>query len=119
MPNGLAPEIPDWYKVGWRDVSGIDRPALQEGEAKDKALLDLFLSEQFYGEWYHNAAMVVVVSISLVLGGESAAYSRVPGRSRNALPYSLPFRHGLGVYHPSILQHILLNLYGPHAPEGA
>ena len=62
MPNGPAPEIPDWYKVGWRDVSGIDRPALQEGEAKDKALLDLFLSEQFYGEWYHSAAVIFFVS---------------------------------------------------------
>ncbi|KAI0724221.1 tricalbin [Cerioporus squamosus] len=60
MPAGLAPEIPDWYKVGWRDVSGIDRQKVAEGEEKDKELLSLFLSEQFYGEWYHNAAMVVV-----------------------------------------------------------
>ena len=63
MPNGPAPEIPDWYKVGWRDVSGVDKPVVKaEGEEKEKELLSLFLSEQFYGEWYHNAAMVVVVS---------------------------------------------------------
>ena len=61
MPPGPAPEIPDWYKVGWRDVSGIDRQKVAEGEEKDKELLSLFLSEQFYGEWYHNAALVVVV----------------------------------------------------------
>ncbi|KAI0757330.1 tricalbin [Daedaleopsis nitida] len=60
MPNGPAPEIPDWYKLGWRDVSGIDQPQVAEGEEKDKQLLSLFVSEQFYGEWYHNAAMVVV-----------------------------------------------------------
>ena len=71
MPAGPAPEIPDWYKLGWRDVSGIDRPALQEGEEKDKAVLDLFLSEQFYGEWYHNAALVIVVSAPAVAGRES------------------------------------------------
>ncbi|RPD58353.1 tricalbin [Lentinus tigrinus ALCF2SS1-6] len=60
MPSVPAPEIPDWYKVGWRDVSGIDRQKVAEGEEKDKELLGLFLSEQFYGEWYHNAALVVV-----------------------------------------------------------
>ncbi|KAJ7275417.1 C2 domain-containing protein [Mycena haematopus] len=50
--------IPDWYKVGWRHASGIDEP-LTEGEEKDKGVLDLFLAEQFYGSWYHNAAIIV------------------------------------------------------------
>ena len=63
MPAGLAPEIPDWYKVGWRDVSGVDIPPAAEGDAKDKEILNLFINEQFYGEWYHNAALIVVVSI--------------------------------------------------------
>ena len=61
MPVGPAPPIPDWYKVGWRAVSGIDEPALPEGEAKDKTVLDAFLKEQYYGDWYHNAAIIVVV----------------------------------------------------------
>ena len=61
MPNGSAPEIPHWYKVGWRDVSGIDLP-MAAGDEKHREILGLFLSEQYYGEWYHNAAMVVVVS---------------------------------------------------------
>lgn len=60
MPAGPAPEIPDWYKIGWRAVSGIDTPAA-EGDAKDKLILDAFLKEQFYGEWYHNVAVVIVV----------------------------------------------------------
>ncbi|TBU34912.1 tricalbin [Dichomitus squalens] len=60
MPAGPAPEIPDWYKVGWRDVSGIDIAPAAEGDAKDKEILNLFISEQFYGEWYHNAALIVV-----------------------------------------------------------
>ena len=63
MPAGPAPEIPVWYKVGWRDVSGVDIPPAAEGDAKDKEILNLFINEQFYGEWYHNAALIVVVSI--------------------------------------------------------
>ena len=62
MPPGPAPAIPDWYKVGWRAVGGIDQPALTEGEVKDKTVLETFLHEQFYGEWYHNAALIVFVS---------------------------------------------------------
>ncbi|KAI0336165.1 tricalbin [Cubamyces sp. BRFM 1775] len=63
MPTSPAPAIPDWYKLGWRDVSGIDQPSLAEGEEKDKEVLSLFLKEQFYGEWYHNAAIIVVTVI--------------------------------------------------------
>ncbi|KAI1797561.1 tricalbin [Ganoderma leucocontextum] len=59
MPSGAAPEIPHWYKVGWRDVSGIDLPT-SAGDEQHKEILGRFLSEQYYGEWYHNAAMVVV-----------------------------------------------------------
>ncbi|KAG2155499.1 C2 domain-containing protein [Suillus clintonianus] len=57
-PSGVAPAIPDWYKVGWRAVSNIDAPPLAEGEEKDKHILQLFLSEQYYGQWYHNAALI-------------------------------------------------------------
>lgn len=62
MPAGPAPVIPDWYKIGWRAVGGLDEPALTEGEEKDKAVLLAFLKEQFYGDWYHNAAIIVFVS---------------------------------------------------------
>lgn len=62
MPNGPAPEIPDWYKLGWRDVSGIDKAPPSAGDEADKEVLTLFLKEQFYGEWYHNAALIVAVS---------------------------------------------------------
>lgn len=61
LPNGLAPTIPHWYRVGWRHMSGIDQPPLPEGEEKDRGVLDMFLSEQFYGSWYHNAALIVFV----------------------------------------------------------
>lgn len=60
IPVRPADAIPQWYRVGWREMSGIDRMK-PEGEAKDLAILDLFISEQFYGEWYHNAAVIVFV----------------------------------------------------------
>ncbi|KAF9535478.1 C2 domain-containing protein [Crepidotus variabilis] len=58
LPGKEAYVIPDWYKVGWRQVSGIDEAPV-EGEAKDKTVLEMFLSEQFYGEWYYNAGIIV------------------------------------------------------------
>ncbi|KAK7694283.1 hypothetical protein QCA50_001464 [Cerrena zonata] len=58
IPSAPAPQIPDWYKVGWRAVSGIDLP-VNENEAKDASILDTFISEQYYGDWYHNAAIIV------------------------------------------------------------
>ncbi|KAJ6604267.1 C2 domain-containing protein [Mycena vulgaris] len=61
-PGALGPAasaIPDWYLVGWRQASGIDAAPLAEGEELDKGVLDMFLSEQFYGSWYHNAALIV------------------------------------------------------------
>lgn len=64
MPSKPANAIPDWYKVGWRQMTGIDEPHLLEGEEADKRVLDMFLSEQFYGAWYHNAAIIVVVRLS-------------------------------------------------------
>lgn len=57
-PSGLAPAIPDWYKVGWRAVANIDAPPPEEGEEKDNHILQLFLAEQYYGQWYHNAALI-------------------------------------------------------------
>ncbi|KAF9270554.1 tricalbin [Marasmius fiardii PR-910] len=59
FPAAPVPGIPDWYIVGWRQASGIDKPPVPEGEERDNAVLSLFLSEQFYGQWYHNAAIIV------------------------------------------------------------
>ena len=64
MPAAQAPQIPDWYQVGWRAVSKIDQGPLPEGEEKERSVLELFLSEQYYGAWYHNAALIVFVGLS-------------------------------------------------------
>ena len=62
IPDQPLPTIPEWYRVGWRQVSGIDDKLSEE--LKEKAALDSFLSDQFYGSWYHNAAVIVFVSFS-------------------------------------------------------
>jgi hypothetical protein len=53
-------EIPEWL-VGWRQVSGIDDPTSTSTEARNKSALNLFLKEQFYGDWYHNAGVITFV----------------------------------------------------------
>ncbi|KAH8086661.1 tricalbin [Cristinia sonorae] len=63
LPSAPAPAIPDWYKIGWRAVSGIDEPVATEGEGKHKYILDAFLHEQYYGEWYHSAGVIVTTVI--------------------------------------------------------
>ncbi len=60
VPDGPTPSIPEWYKAGWRAVGGIDAPQ-KEGEEREKSVIDMYLSEQFYGAWYHNAAVVFFV----------------------------------------------------------
>ncbi|KAF7306591.1 hypothetical protein MIND_00450400 [Mycena indigotica] len=59
IASPVAAAIPDWYTVGWRQAAGIDENTLTEGEERDKGVLDMFLGEQFYGAWYHNAGIIV------------------------------------------------------------
>lgn len=117
MPSGAAPEIPHWYKVGWRDVSGIDLP-ISAGDEKHKEILGVFLNEQYYGEWYHNAAMVVVVSARMRIGVKGMMYSCLPGRTCDTFHNALQFRVRLGIHHPSVLQHLLHDFYAPYPSSG-
>lgn len=113
MPAGPAPVIPDWYKVGWRAAVGLDDPAVTEGEAKDKSVLDAFLSEQFYGEWYHNAALIVVVSLVYRRIIHTQKLTRFSGGHCHPLPHALRSGLGMAVHCPRCLQHLLLDLHGP------
>lgn len=111
LPAGPAPAIPDWYVVGWRQASGIDEPPLPEGEEKEKKLLDLFISEQFYGAWYHNAALIVFV------GPYSAAHSQLslsssPGCLHISLSYSLRLWLRMALHPASCLQYVLQHVHG-------
>lgn len=53
MPTGPAPAIPDWYKVGWRASAGIDKP-IPDDEERDRGVIAMYLSEMYYGDWYHS-----------------------------------------------------------------
>lgn len=57
IPDGPAPNIPDWYRVGWRAVSQIDQP-MAEGEQHDRDIIALFVDDMYYGQWYHNAGII-------------------------------------------------------------
>lgn len=61
LPPSAAPEIPDWYKIGWRAVAGQEA---SETDDRDKHLLAAFIADQYFGDWYHNAAVIVVVCTS-------------------------------------------------------
>jgi len=65
MPSGPAQQLPDWYVIGWREASGIDK--VQDKEARQKHLLQEFITEQYYGAWWHNSAVIVTVRV-LCLG---------------------------------------------------
>ena len=62
FPTKLAPTIPEWYAVGWRQVAGVDKPPLSKDE-KDNNVLHMFVGEQYYGAWYHNAGIIIFVGI--------------------------------------------------------
>jgi hypothetical protein len=62
IPEIPLPDIPDWYRIGWRAVTGIDDIHSAEEEV-DKGVLAAFLKEQYYGEWYHNAGVIFIVSL--------------------------------------------------------
>lgn len=62
IPDGPAPNIPDWYRVGWRAVSQIDQP-IAEGEQRDRDIIAMFVDDMYYGQWYHNAGIIFFVRV--------------------------------------------------------
>jgi hypothetical protein len=60
LPASKAAAIPDWYKVGWRAFTDLDKP-LEAEDQKQLRLMNSWLSEQYYGEWYYNAGIIIFV----------------------------------------------------------
>lgn len=55
LPSAIASVIPDWYKVGWRANSQAFIEAGGDLElARQQSLLGEYLSESYYGGWYHE-----------------------------------------------------------------
>ena len=61
--------VPDWYKVGWKQALDIKEKSSTDEDSKgstdevqqDRALLETFISEQYYGQWYHDAGIIIFV----------------------------------------------------------
>jgi hypothetical protein len=66
LPTPEAARIPDWYKVGWRAFTDLDKP-LEDEDKKQLRIMNSWLSQQYYGEWYYNAAIIIFVCPSCVL----------------------------------------------------
>ncbi|KAI8455528.1 C2 domain-containing protein [Phakopsora pachyrhizi] len=52
--------IPDWYRVGWLAQVNSSIRSLSDNneELKHVEILESFISEIYYGSWYHNAAII-------------------------------------------------------------
>jgi Ca2+-dependent lipid-binding protein len=60
LPDAPAPVIPEWYRTGWKAVAGVaDGQVPPSEEQVIKSTLETFLSEVYYGQWYHNAGIVL------------------------------------------------------------
>jgi hypothetical protein len=118
LPAGLAPAIPDWYKVGWRQVGGIDADPITAGVHKDRSVLDMFLNEQFYGYWYYNAAIVIFVRRWVYFALKRLlTLSISTGCICISLPYPLWLWLGMAVHYPRLLQHLLRYVNGACAAQ--
>ncbi|KAG8883133.1 hypothetical protein FRB98_003307 [Tulasnella sp. 332] len=63
LPVAPVREIPDWFKAGWRAVSGIDDPP-PTGEAIDRLAINQWISDMYYGEWYHQAGIMIFAVVT-------------------------------------------------------
>ncbi|OAP56290.1 hypothetical protein AYL99_09469 [Fonsecaea erecta] len=66
--NGIAPEEEqEWRKVGWapRFGSGETEEEQEEGNLLDhQTALEGRLDERFFGDWYHNTAVIIFACIA-------------------------------------------------------
>ncbi|KAL2270903.1 hypothetical protein VTJ83DRAFT_274 [Remersonia thermophila] len=68
-------EEEDWSKTGWKPRFGWPSESVQEGESMldHQTWVESQLPEQFYGDWYHNAAIIAFACLAswlvALLGG--------------------------------------------------
>ncbi|KAL1843757.1 hypothetical protein VTJ49DRAFT_138 [Mycothermus thermophilus] len=68
-------EEEDWSKTGWAPRFGWPTESVQEGESMldHQTWVESQLPEQFYGDWYHNAAIIAFACLAswlvALLGG--------------------------------------------------
>lgn len=86
------------YKVGWRAFTDLDK-APEDEDAKDRRLYNSWISEQYYGQWYHNAAVIVVVRV-IIFPVWHLTKPGAPVRLHDPLPHALRLWLGMAL-HPS------------------
>ncbi|KAF7723819.1 hypothetical protein EC973_001603 [Apophysomyces ossiformis] len=60
--------IPDWYRTGWVALSGQDNNARKRAD-----WLDDIIPEGYYGEWWHNAIVLIVTAFTAWFLGKTGA----------------------------------------------
>ena len=74
LPAANPTPIPEWYKVGWRAFTDLDKPSENEDQ-RQLRLMNAWISEQYYGQWYYNAAIIVFVCHPIASTALHAPYS--------------------------------------------
>ncbi|KAH6634070.1 C2 domain-containing protein [Chaetomium sp. MPI-SDFR-AT-0129] len=75
LVNGQLEEEDDWSKTGWAPQFGWPTELVDEGDdlLDHSTWVESQLSEKFFGDWYHNTAVIVFACLSswlvAVLGG--------------------------------------------------
>ena len=114
MPAATAAPIPEWFRIGWREVSGIDEVIEDTVERKRKSAFDLFMKEQYYGDWYHNAAIIVFVRFfaSLAYGSVWTELGTLSSTGRDHIAFydTIWFWLGMDIHSPCLLQHLLYHI---------
>ncbi|KAK3300034.1 C2 domain-containing protein [Chaetomium fimeti] len=75
LANGEAGDEEDWSKTGWEPRFGWPTESTEQGDdmLDHSTWVESQLSEQFFGDWYHNAAVIAFACLAswlvAMLGG--------------------------------------------------
>lgn len=62
LTHGVCIAVPSWFAIGW---TSRDRTLfLSPEEAEERSILADFLQDAYYGQWYHNAGIIVFAVLS-------------------------------------------------------
>ncbi|KAL1412655.1 Tricalbin-2 [Vanrija albida] len=65
IPMTVLPGVPDWMPIGWKQVAGIEGRGIPDAKTAEQLdILSNFLSDQYYGQWYHNAGVIVFAVVA-------------------------------------------------------
>ncbi|KAG0166021.1 hypothetical protein DFQ30_007676 [Apophysomyces sp. BC1015] len=59
---------PEWYRTGWMTLADLDAKPKKKGD-----WLDDMIPERLYGEWWHNAIVLIVTAVTAWFLGKTGA----------------------------------------------